>query len=62
MTENTYKVTVKPEGRKPFTCEVSAPDEWKARTQAMIAYTNVPGDQRGGNLSGEFVDYDVTQL
>jgi len=55
-TEVRYRVTVKIDGREDWTTEVSALDEWKARTRAMASYTN---DHR---LSGEFVDYDVYEV
>ena len=55
VSDRKYHVVVKVEGREPFTCVVCAPNEWKARTRAMIEYTNTPR-----NLRGEFVDYEVT--
>lgn len=50
-----WQVTVRvDDGREPWTTEVEALDEWKARTRAMMAYP--------GRLSGESVEYDVRKV
>jgi hypothetical protein len=54
-TEKRYEVTVKvDDGRDPWTTQVSALDEWKARTRAMMVYPV--------RLSGQFVDYEVREI
>ena len=50
----TFTVTVRAPGNPPFTANVSAADEGKARTRAMMSYPHV--------LRGKLVDYDVAEL
>ena len=55
MGTRFFSVTIRPEGIKPQKHIVEAPDEWKARTRAMMKYD-------GPRLGGRFVDYDVVPV
>jgi hypothetical protein len=50
-----WKVTVMAGDHAPVTVTVSAHDEWKARTSAML-------DDSMPRLRGEFVDYIVERI
>ena len=49
-----FRVTIIVAGRPDYTIEITAPDEWKARTRAMLAYPH--------KLTGNMVEYRVRQV